>query len=311
MVGDAIIDQYHYCVPMGKSSKEPIVANRYISEESFAGGSLATANNLASVCGSVDLLTVLGRQRSFEEFVKENLSSNVVPQFFFREDVGTIVKRRYVTHGTCRKLFEICYIDDGEIPDALQSDICEHLEQIIGGYDLVVVNDFGHGLLTSKMIKFLAGQSNYLAVNVQTNSANVGFNLVTKYPRADCVCIDETEMRFATHDRHGDLKNHAEEIYHLLKCKHIVTARGSNGALSYSEDEGYVEIPVLSYRIVDAIGAGDALFAFVAQCFSAGLSQDLVTFVGNVVGSLAVQTVCNREPVKLPYLIKFVTRLVK
>jgi len=202
---------------MGKSSKEPIVANRHISEESFAGGSLATANNLASVCGSADLLTVLGRQRSFEEFIKENLSPNVVPRFFFREDVGTIVKRRYVTHGTCRKLFEICYIDDGEIPGALQSGICERLEQIIGDYDLVVVNDFGHGLLTSKIIRFLAGQPNYLAVNVQTNSANVGFNLVTKYPRADCVCVDEAEMRFATHDRHGDLKNHAKEDLPQLK----------------------------------------------------------------------------------------------
>jgi len=311
VVGDTIIDQYHYCMPMGKSSKEPIVANRYMSEESFAGGSLATANNLASVCGSVDLMTVLGRQRSFEEFIKENLYPNVVPRFFFREDVGTIVKRRYVTHGTCRKLFEICYIDDGEIPGALQSDICEHLEQIIGGYDLVVVNDFGHGLLTSKIIKFLADQSNYLAVNVQTNSANIGFNLVTKYPQADCVCIDEAEMRFATHDRYGDLKNHAKEIYHLLKCKHIVTTRGDSGALSFSDAEGFVETPALSYRVVDAIGAGDAFFAFVAPCFAVGLPQDLVTFIGNAVGSLAVQIVCNREPVKLPDLLKFITRLLK
>lgn len=164
-IGDTIIDQYHYCVPMGKSSKEPIVANRYISDESFAGGSLATANNLASVCGSVDLLTVLGKQNSFEEFITERLSPNIVPQFFYREDVGTIVKRRYVTHNASRKLFEICYIDDGDMPHALQVGICDYLERSISDYDLVVVNDFGHGLLTRKIINFLADQSNYLAVN--------------------------------------------------------------------------------------------------------------------------------------------------
>jgi len=296
---------------MGKSSKEPIVANQYISEESFAGGSLATANNLASVCGSVDLLTVLGKQKSFEGFIEESLSSNVVPRFFYREDVGTIVKRRYVTQGASRKLFEICYIDNGDIPPVLQVDICEYLKQTINEYDLVVISDYGHGLLTSKIIDFLVDKSKYLAINVQTNSANIGFNFVTKYPRADCVCIDEAEIRFATHDRYGDLKSHAKKIYQLLKCEHIVITRGANGALSYSDDEGYVETPALSYRVVDAIGAGDAFFAFVAPCFSAGLPQDLVTFIGNAVGSLAVQIVCNREPVKYVDLIKFVTRLLK
>jgi bifunctional ADP-heptose synthase (sugar kinase/adenylyltransferase) len=311
VIGDTIIDQYHYCVPMGKSSKEPIVANRYISDESFAGGSLATANNLASVCGGVDLLTVLGKQNSFEEFITERLSPNIVPHFFYREDVGTIVKRRYVTHGTCRKLFEICYIDDEEIPPVLQGAIHKHLRKVISKYDLVVVNDFGHGLLTGEIIDFVAHNSKYLAVNVQTNSANIGFNLVTKYPCADCVCVDEAEMRYATHDRYGDLRSHAKQIYELLKCKHIVTTRGSSGALSYSASGGYVETPAFSYRVVDAIGAGDAFFAFVAPCFAVGLPQDLVSFIGNAVGSLAVQIVCNREPVKLEDLLKFITRLLK
>ena len=33
----------------------------------------------------------------------------------------------------------------------------------------------------------------YIALNVQTNSANTGFNLVTKYPHAHCICVDETD----------------------------------------------------------------------------------------------------------------------
>ena len=62
VIGDTIIDEYHYCVPMGKSSKEHLVVNRYTSEEMFAGGALATANNVASICGQVDLVTVLAKK---------------------------------------------------------------------------------------------------------------------------------------------------------------------------------------------------------------------------------------------------------
>ena len=51
VVGDAIIDEYHYCHAMGKSPKETIVTTRYASEESFPGGVLACANHIAGFCG--------------------------------------------------------------------------------------------------------------------------------------------------------------------------------------------------------------------------------------------------------------------
>ncbi len=82
VIGDTIIDEYHYCFPMGKSSKEHLVANRYDSKEMFAGGSLATANNVASVCGQVDLITILGNQKPYQKFIENHLVSNVRPHFF-------------------------------------------------------------------------------------------------------------------------------------------------------------------------------------------------------------------------------------
>ena len=155
VVGDAIIDQYHYCIPMGKSSKEHLVANRYISKESFAGGSLATANNVAGLCGEVDLLTVLGEKDSFENFIRSRLNSNVNPFFFFRPDSGSIVKKRFVSEGAERKLFEICYMQDNYIPSQLEAKIIQQLKKTIKDYDLVIVSDFGHGLLTKNIIKFI------------------------------------------------------------------------------------------------------------------------------------------------------------
>ncbi|MFH1798601.1 MAG: PfkB family carbohydrate kinase [Candidatus Omnitrophota bacterium] len=311
VIGDSIIDQYHYCTPMGKSSKEHLIANRYVSEEMFAGGSLATANNTASVCENIDLLTVLGEKSSFKEFILSKLSPNINPIFFNRQDSGTIVKRRFVNKEINRKLFEICHIKDDDIPEREEAKIIRHLEKTIDKYDLVVVSDFGHGLLTKRVIDFICKKAKYLALNVQTNSANVGFNLVTKYPRADCVCVDEMELRFATHDKFGDLRKHAKEIYQKLNCSHIISTRGPHGSLSYSKEEGFHETPAFAYNIVDAVGAGDAFFAFVAPCLAAGLAQDIVSFVGNAVGSLAVQIMCNREPVKFADLIKFITRLLK
>ncbi|MBF0570595.1 MAG: adenylyltransferase/cytidyltransferase family protein [Candidatus Omnitrophica bacterium] len=311
VIGDAIIDEYHYCVPMGKSSKEHLVVNRYTSEEMFAGGGLATANNVASLCGQVDLVTVLGRQDSKEDFIRSRLAPNIRPRFFYRPDTNTIIKRRFVSEGNNRKLFEVCFMHDNDIPKREESHIARHLEKVLGNYDLVVVSDFGHGLLTKKLIDIICSKAKYLAVNAQTNSANIGFNMVTKYPRANCVCIDELELRFAAHDKFSDPRHLAKNVYEQIGCEHIITTRGALGSLCYSRQDGFHETPAFAYRVVDAIGAGDAFFAFVAPCFAGGMPQELVSFIGNAVGSLAVQIVCNREPVKNVDLMKFITRLLK
>ncbi|MBN1788054.1 MAG: adenylyltransferase/cytidyltransferase family protein [Sedimentisphaerales bacterium] len=311
VIGDTIIDQYHYCTPMGKSSKEHLVANRYVSEESFAGGVLATANNVASVCNSVDMLTVLGEKDSFKDFIQSHLNPRITPFFFYRPGCGTIVKKRFVSRGLNRKLFEICHIEDDDIDVSEEMKIIEHLDKIIGNYDLVVISDFGHGLLTSKLIDFICARARYIALNVQTNSANIGFNLVTKYPRANSVCTDEMELRFATHNKTGDLRDDTKAVYKKLGCENIIVTRGANGSLGYSKQKGFHETPAFSYSVVDAIGAGDAFFAFAAPCFASGMSLDLVSFIGNAVGSLAVQVICNREPISKVNLIKFITRLLK
>lgn len=311
VIGDTIIDEYHYCFPMGKSSKEPIVVNRYLSEEMFAGGALATANNVASICRRVDLLTVLGARKSFEDFIRSRLSANIRPIFFTRPDTETTVKRRFVSQGRNTKLFEICYMDDSYIAKAQETTIIKQLEKTIKGYDVVIISDFGHGLMTSRIIEFLSREAKFLAINVQTNSANIGFNLVTKYSRANVVCIDEMELRFASHDRFSDVRALSKKVYKQINCDYIIATRGEAGSLSYSKKDGFCETPAFSYRVVDAIGAGDAFFAFIAPCFASGMPQDMVSFIGNAVGSLAVQIVCNREPVQFDNLGKFITRLLK
>jgi len=260
VIGDAIIDEYHYCTPMGKSSKSEIVVHHYNSEEIFAGGALATANNVASICNSVDLFTVLGKKQTYKDFIKEHLSPNVNPTFFYRNDTGTTVKRRFVSSGSNRKQFEICYMNDVDLDRKEEAKIIERLKKGIGKYDLVVVSDFGHGFLTKRIINTVCSKAKYVAINVQTNSANSGFNLVTKYPHADCVCIDELELRFATHDKFGDVRGLSKRLYNQMNCEQIIATRGPYGSVSYSKAHGFHKTPAFSNNVIDTIGAGDAFF---------------------------------------------------
>jgi rfaE bifunctional protein nucleotidyltransferase chain/domain len=311
VVGETIVDEYHYVQSMQKSPKELLVTTRYLREEHFAGGILACANHAAGFCDQVDMVTVLGASDPREEFIRGHLKPNVTPTFFLREGTGTIVKRRYVEQAFLNKMFEVSFLDEGELPMPVSRRIEEHLARVLPSYDVVIVADYGHGFLNRELIRVLAAESRFLAVNVQTNSANLGYNLISKYPRADYVCIDEPEVRLAAHDRRSDLEDIIGRVSKDMSCRRVSITRGHKGCIAYADPDEYFHVPVLSREIVDRIGAGDAYLSVTAPCAAAGYHPEMVGFIGNAVGALAVRIVGNRTAVEPVPLFKFITALLQ
>lgn len=122
LIGETILDEYHYVAAIGKPPKGDHIAARLIGKEVHAGGILACANHIANFCDRVDLVTAIGKQDFKEEFVRANLKPNVNPSLFFHPTAPTIVKRRYVNQTFLNKLFEIYILDDRPSPE-LDGDI--------------------------------------------------------------------------------------------------------------------------------------------------------------------------------------------
>ena len=159
--------------------------------------------------------------------------------------------------------------------------------------------------------KIICEKSNFLAVNTQTNSDNIGYNLITKYPRIDYLCVDEPEFRLATTDRFGEIEDLLIKTLEKLNIKKSSITRGHLGSISYALSEQVFHTPVFSSKVVDTIGAGDAYISVTAPCVRAGLPMELVGFIGNAVGAMAVSIVGNRSVVKPVDLFKFLTVLLK
>ncbi|MCD6308771.1 MAG: adenylyltransferase/cytidyltransferase family protein [Candidatus Latescibacteria bacterium] len=127
VVGDTILDDYHYCHAVGTSSKDPVLALKYDSSDLFAGGVLAVANHIANFARSVKLVSVIGEKDSYEEFILSKLRENVTPRFFVQDDAPTIIKRRFVEGYSLNKLLEIYIMDDGGLAPARDAECCEWL----------------------------------------------------------------------------------------------------------------------------------------------------------------------------------------
>jgi rfaE bifunctional protein nucleotidyltransferase chain/domain len=311
VVGETILDEYQYCTAIGKSSKEPTLVVRLLSEEKFAGGILAVCNHVANFAGQVGLLTFLGAQDSHEDFVRARLPEKVEKRFLLQEGATTIVKRRFVESYFFTKLFEVYDFNDKPLGEKDTAAFCAALREMLPRYDLVVVFDFGHGLLQRPAIELLCREAKFLAVNTQSNAGNLGFNTISRYERADYVCIAENELRLEARDREADLRLLVTEAARRLQCSRMVVTRGGRGALCYDARDGFFEVPALAGQVVDRVGAGDAFLSVTSLCAAQGVPMELLGFIGNLVGAQAVGTVGHRSSVERASLIKHAESVLK
>lgn len=303
VVGDAIIDEYEWVVPLGKAGKEALVATRHQGRERFAGGALATASHAAAFCRRVELLTCVG------DDPPPDAPPGVAVTAMTRAGAPTTRKRRMVDPAGTRKLFEVYHIDDSPLPGPLQRAFDDSLAQRIGDFDVVIANDFGHGLIAASTVELLAARARFLAVNTQTNAANHGYNLVHKYPRADYVCLDAEEARLAAGDRRAPLEHVIGEL--RLRCDRTIVTRGAQGCLAHRRGEAVEDVPAVTRVAADTLGAGDAFLAVTAPLVAAGGALADAGFLGNIAGALKVSIVGHRRAIERADLIKSVTALLQ
>jgi len=311
VVGDAIVDEYHYVRSLGQSSKGSNLSVKFSSEEQFAGGSMAVANHIAGFVKNVTIMTGLGKENSQEEFIRSKLKNNITPNFFYLEDAPTIVKRRYVD-ADLYKLFEVYFYNDEPALKDIDLGACSWLEKYAANFDIVVVPDFGNGFISAGMIQQICDKAKFLAVNTQINSGNRGYHSINRYPRADFVSLNEPELRIATHSRHDSYEKLAKKIAKDMKISHFAVTLGSEGALLIDQNQDVVyESPVLSTKVLDRIGAGDTFLSLAGLCIGGKLSPEIALFVGSAAAALDVQVVCNRESTSPVNLYKYITTLLK
>jgi ketopantoate reductase len=179
----------------------------------------------------------------------------------------------------------------------MQTPPAQALMEHVPKYDLVIVIDFGHSMLSERARRILRERAKFLAVNAQCNAGNLGHHALSKYPAADFMTATETEVRIESRDRHGPVRGLVQEVYEKLGCKRLIVTRGKNGCICCDPTAGVIDVPAVAGKVVDRIGAGDAFLSVSSLLAVQGAPLDVVGLAGNAAGALAVATVANRDAI--------------
>lgn len=311
LVGETIIDEYIFCDAIGKSGKEPILVLKKLNIEKYPGGILAVANHVSEFCKNAKIVSYLGERDAREEFIRENLKSNIELDYIKKKNSPTILKSRFLDAYTNMKMLGVYDINDSLVDKNEEANLFSKLEKCIRDYDVVIIVDYGHGLITPKIIQLLTEKSRFLVVNTQVNAANIGFHTISKYEQAHYVCIHEGELRHDYRSRIRDVKDLTKNLYLRMKPDVIVITSGKTGSLAYNNKEGFTTCPAFATKVADRIGAGDTLYAITSLCFAAGIPTDITLFIGNLAAAEAIATTGTGFSLNKVKLLKSIDTLLK
>jgi cytidyltransferase-like protein len=277
-VGETILDIYRYVQGLGRASKELMLATVEVGAESFEGGVLAAAKH-----GEWKNCRVL-------------------------TDPSGLSKTRYVDVDFKRKIFDVYQSREIAISEHEREHFRSDISAALGSSDVAVVNDFGHGLFGAYERSLLNGFK-FLALNCQTNAGNYGFNLVTKYPMADYVCIDDPEARLAAGVQKEPILRAVDALQKSISCGRFLITHGRYGSHWFQSPHSN-SAPALAIGGIDTMGAGDAVMAVTAPLVAAGLDMACAALVGNIVGAIKVSILGHRRHVGRQEIIQTVEALL-
>jgi bifunctional ADP-heptose synthase (sugar kinase/adenylyltransferase) len=277
-----------------------------------AGGAAAIARHLSDFCGNISLLSMLGEKMEHKDFVLESLPGNIKPYFIYKENAPTITKKRYIDYISNSKNLGVYSINDSEMNGENQNQLNSYLNELIPHHDLMIVSDYGHGFISGETAKLISKQLIYTSLNAQINAANIGYHTMDNYRDIDCAIINETELRHELRDRESKLVDLMKELSKRLRSTNLVVTRGKSGAILFNSEKKELHFcPAFASKIVDKIGAGDAMLTLLSCSLKSGFDADLSLFMGSLAAAQSVETIGNSTPVSKVQLLRTFSHAIK
>ena len=312
VIGETIIDEYVYCEALGKSGKEPILVLRDLYKERYLGGTAAIARNLSSFCKQITLLTNIGQRNEEKQFIEKNLQKNIKTVFLNKKKSPTITKKRFVEHINKTKIFGVYSLNDQPLDSKQEKIFNGKVSKYIKSHDLVIVSDYGHGLISDNTAKLIVKKSKFVAVNTQLNASNLGFHVISKYLGADLTTINETEMRHELRNKTEDRVSLIKILSKKLKSNYIHVTSGEAGSMIYnSSTKEIISCPAFADKVVDKVGTGDSMLAILAVGLYKKFNVKFSMFLSALVAAENIRYMANKTTITKSNITRAVQSYLK
>lgn len=298
VVGDYILDQYHFCDATGVASEGPMMTLRAVAEKAFDGGAGIVALHLAGLGAAPTLVTTMAEDEAVSAPVEMRLAGHGVDVQALRARRDLVTKHRFLADG--QKLFKVDQGAAAPLDSRAEERLARKLLEVADGAAAVIFADFGYGTITGKLLDRvmapLRGSVPVMAADVSGKQSNL-----LRFRDVDLLCPTEREVRETMSDFSSGLGAVVWGLLSQTGARQAMITLGKQGLVTFDRPVGAPAtgrlrseyVPALATHAVDPLGCGDALLATASLALAAGGSLQAAALLGSLAAAIEVSHVGN------------------
>jgi D-beta-D-heptose 7-phosphate kinase/D-beta-D-heptose 1-phosphate adenosyltransferase len=269
VVGDLMIDHYLWGACNRISPEAPVAVVSIDKESSVLGGAGNVINNLKSLGANISIFSVVGEDESAKEMkilLEESLAKSI--HLFYEKGRKTTKKSRIVASNQ-----QVIRYDDESRENILlasQYHLLEALKKELFSYDLIILSDYGKGVLTPTLTKDIISIAKDFNTPVLVDPKGLDYS---KYTGATLLTPNKKEASIATDIEIVDeasLTHAIKKLKDELQLEYSTITLSEDG-IALLVDEVEI-IPTVAREIFDVTGAGDTVIASLGVALSSGFT---------------------------------------
>lgn len=291
VIGDVGVDEYILGEVRRISPEAPVPVLDVESEDLRLGLSGNVAQNIVSLGGQVQLVSLVGADDGANKLRELLKAAGVSSEHLIVDsDRPTTKKARIMAkhHHLVRIDYEMRKSCSIEIEEKIVAQVKANIDQCDG----LIIEDYAKGMITKTLIqKILAitkpKNKRVMVDPHRTNGADF-------YQGVDLIKPNFDEAVALSGLSYDELRDHADRVLEVgqtllkkVQAKDLIMTRGKDGMMIFSSGVLY-EVPTYARQVFDVTGAGDTVIATLALGLSIDLSLSEACVLANFAAGVVV-----------------------
>jgi D-beta-D-heptose 7-phosphate kinase / D-beta-D-heptose 1-phosphate adenosyltransferase len=285
VVGDLMIDHYLWGSSKRISPEAPVPVINIDSESTVLGGAGNVINNLFALGAVVDVISVIGKCEISNELKSLLCDIKINTQYLITQKNRVVSKKSRIIAAN-QQMVRYDRENTSEISNKSQTSILNVFKKIVNSYNVILLSDYGKGVLTFELTQSLISIANKNNKKILIDPKGLDYS---KYKGAYLLTPNKKEASEATNIEIKDNESLTETIT-ILKDRFDLTI----SLITLSEkgvaifDNKLRIHPAVAREVFDVTGAGDTILASLGFAISCNKNIDEAIKFANLASGVVV-----------------------
>ncbi|MDO9566237.1 MAG: D-glycero-beta-D-manno-heptose-7-phosphate kinase [Candidatus Desulfaltia sp.] len=290
VVGDLMVDEYLWGNVDRISPEAPVQIVSVKEENSTLGGAGNVVNNLIALGAKVSLAGVIGSDRYGHLLLAKLNELGVNTDGVIEEpERPTTRKTRIIANN--QQVLRIDRETKKDISQQTLDIILNYIESVMPEVDLVLISDYGKGLITTALLSSL---TSVVKKHKKISIADPKGRDFLKYSGVSLLTPNKKEAAIASGIEIVDestLIKAGNRLLKAAKINNLLITCGKNGMVLFEHNKKPYYISAQTRQVFDVSGAGDTVIAVLGLVIASGASFAKAASIANTAAGIVVSKV--------------------